>query len=142
MSNTATSKFYSSNRMEFEAEVDLSAAGAITAVRPRAGTSATVGDGFTATKSSTATYTFVFKGNVHGQKMYAVLNRDADVHGTPATITRAIITSITQATDGSDDITVVVKTTNATFVETATTGACTLKLNFVIQTARMSGPFD
>jgi hypothetical protein len=129
---TQESKFLQYNRMEFEAEVDVSAAAAVTATR---------GDGVTCTKSATATYTFVFKGNTHGQKMYKVLNRHSDLNGTPATATRSVITSITQATDGSDDITVVVKMTNAAFAETATTGACVLTLSVCIQTARMDMPF-
>lgn len=125
-----TTRYQNEHRWEIEAEVDLSAAAAVTATR---------GTGIVCTKSSTATYTFVIKGT-SALKMYAVLNRDADVYGTPATIARANITSITQATDGSDDITVVVKTTNATFVETATTGACTLKLSLVLQVGRMGNP--
>lgn len=130
---TQESKFSNYNRMVLEAEVDLSAAAAVSATR---------GVGVTCTKSSTATYTFVFKGNTHGQKMYAVLGRKPIVTGTPTSITGANVTSITQATDGTDDITVVVKTTNATWVETACTGACVLTLEVVIQTARMTGPFD
>lgn len=127
------SKFSNPNRFVLEAEVDVSAAAAVSATR---------GQGVTCTKSSTATYTFVFKGNTHGQKMYAVLNRECKLNGAPATITTAIMTSVTQATDGTDDITVVVKTTNAAFVETATTGACTLGIEVVVQAARMTGPFD
>jgi hypothetical protein len=121
--------------MELEAEVDLTAA-AVAATR---------GAGVTCTKSATATYTFVFKGNTHGQKMYSVLGREARLNGAPATAFNAIITSVTQATDGSDDITVVAKTTNASLVETANTAgasAATLGICVAIQTARMSGPFD
>lgn len=129
---TQESKFSNDARMVLEAEVDLSAAAAVTATR---------GKGVTCTKSSTATYTFVFKGNTHGQKMYAVLNREAKLNGTPASAFDSIVTSVTQATDGSDDITVVAKTTNASLVETATTGACTLGVEVVIQTARMDMPF-
>lgn len=139
---TSESKFNVPNRMQFEAEVDLSAAGAVTALRPQYGSAVTTGFGFTCVKSSTATYTFVFKGNNHGQKMQAIIQRDARINGTPATITTAIVTSVTQATDGSDDITVVVKTTNAAFTETVTTGACNLGLMLVVQSSKVTNPFD
>jgi hypothetical protein len=127
-----SSKNQNEHKWEIEMEADISAAAAVTATRAT---------GVTCTKSSTATYTFVVKGT-KALKMYRVLHRQADVHGTPATITRAIITSITQATDGSDDLTVVVKTTNAAFAETATTGACVLSVKLVLQTARMGNPFE
>jgi hypothetical protein len=127
-----TSKNQNEHKWEIEMEADLSAAAAVTATR---------GTNVTCTKSSTATYTFVVKGT-SGLKVFEVLHRNADVHGTPAAITRAIITSVTQATDGTDDLTIVVKTTNATFVETATTGACTLSVQLVCRTARMSNPFS
>lgn len=119
--------------MTLRAEADVSAAAAVSATR---------GTGVTCTKSSTATYTFVFKGNTHGQKMYAVDNRHVSLNGSPATVTNAVVTSVTQATDGTDDITVVVKTTNAAYAETATTGACVLSVEVVIQTNRMTNPFD
>jgi hypothetical protein len=125
-----SSKNQNEHKWEIEMEADLSAAAAVTATR---------GTGITCTKSSTATYTFVIKGT-KALKMYQVLDRRASVSGTPASITGANITSITQATDGTDDITVVVKTTIANFTETATTGACTLSVKLVLQTARMGNP--
>lgn len=139
---TIESKYNVPNRLVFEAEADLSAAGAVTGLRPQGGSAVTTGFGVTCVKSSTATYTFVFKGNNHGQKLQAVVQRDARVNGTPATITTAIVTSVSQATDGTDDITVVVKTTNAAFTETQTTGACTLGLTLVVMTAKVTNPFD
>ena len=139
---TQESKFSVPNRLTFEAEVDLSAAGAVTAIRPQGGSAVTTGFGVTCVKSSTATYTFVFKGNNHGQKMQAVIGRDVALNGSPATITTAIVTSVTQATDGTDDITAVVKTTIANFTETVTTGACTLSLTLVLQTAKVTNPYD
>lgn len=126
-----TSRNQNPHKWDIEMEVDLNASAAVTATR---------GENVTCTKSSTATYTFVIKGT-SALKMYQVLHRDADIYGTPATITRANITSITQATDGSDDVTVVVKTTNATFVETATTGACVLSVKLTLQVGRMGSPF-
>lgn len=129
MPNVVT-RYQNEHRWEIEMEADLSAAAAVTATR---------GTNITCTKSSTATYTFVIKGT-SALRMSAVLFRQTDVSGTPATISRANITSISQATDGSDDITVVVKTTNTTFVETATTGACTLSVKLVLQVGRMGNP--
>lgn len=119
------------NEAIFKMEADLSSAAAVSATR---------GQGVTCVKSGTATYTFTIKGNNHGQKMYAVLGRDAKVNGTPATITTAIVTSVSQ-NNTTDDITVVVKTTIADFTETATTGACVLSVELAIQTARMTNPF-
>jgi hypothetical protein len=118
-------------KWEIEMEADLSAAAAVSATR---------GTNVTCTKSGTATYTFVVKGS-SGLKLYEMLHRQADIAGTPATITRAIITSISQATDGSDDLTCVVKTTNAAFTETATTGACTLSVQLKVRALRMGNPF-
>lgn len=130
MPNT-TNTNQNEHKWEIEMEADLSAAAAVSATR---------GTNVTCTKSGTATYTFVIKGTT-ALKMYEVLHRSTDINGTPATITRAVITSITQATDGTDDITVVVKTTNAAFTETATTGACTLTVALGLRTARMGNPF-
>lgn len=106
-----------------------------------ASVSATRGQGASCVKSGTATYTFTVKGNNHGQKMYKILDRKVSVSGTPATITNAIITSITQD-NTTDDITIVVKTTIANYTETATTGACTLSVAIVMQTNRVTNPFD
>lgn len=106
-----------------------------------ASVSATRGQGVTCVKSGTATYTFTVKGNNHGQKMYAILDRKVSISGTPATITNAIITSVSQ-NNTTDDITIVVKTTIANYTETATTGACTLSVAVVMQTNRMTNPFD
>jgi hypothetical protein len=125
-----TSRNQNEHKWEIEMEADLNGSAAVTATR---------GTNVTCTKSSTATYTFVIKGNT-ALKLYEVLHRSTDVNGTPATITRAIVTSITQATDGSDDITVVVKTTNAAFTETATTGACTLSVTLIARVGRMGNP--
>lgn len=123
---------HNAHKYEIEMEVDLSAAGAVLATR---------GDGVSCVKSSTATYTFTISGNsLNARKLYKVLKRHTDINGTPATITRAIITSVSQAND-TDTLTVVVKTTNATFVETATTGACTLTVELAFQTQRMDNPF-
>ena len=130
---TQESKYSNFGRFVLESEVDLNSSGAVTATR---------GTGVTCTKSSTATYTFVFKGNTHSQKLYEILQRVSKINGTPATITTSIVTSVTQATDGSDDITVVVKTTNAAFTETATTGACTLGVILTGRYTRMTNPFD
>lgn len=118
------------HKWEIEMEADISAAAAVTATR---------GTNVTCTKSSTATYTFVIKGT-SALKMYAVLFRNATVHGTPAAAFTARVTSITQATDGTDDITVVVIMTNSAGAETATTGACTLSVKVDLQVGRMGNP--
>jgi hypothetical protein len=126
-----SAKNQNEHKWEIEMEADVSAAAAVTTTR---------GTNVTCTKSATATYTFVIKGT-SALKMYAVLNRQATVHGTPAAAFFARVTSITQATDGSDDITVVVIMTNHLGAETATTGACTLSVQLTLQTARMGSPF-
>lgn len=129
---TQETKYSNDARMVYEAEVDISAAAAVTATR---------GKGVTCVKSATGTYTFVFKGNTHGQRMFAVLNRDARLNGTYATATGAAVRSVTQNAE-TDDVTVVVMTVNAANAETATTGACVLSLELVTQASRMTGPFD
>jgi hypothetical protein len=126
-----SSKNQNEHKWEIEMEADISAAAAVTATR---------GTNVTCVKSGTATYTFTIKGTT-ALKMYAVMYRSATLHGTPAAAFTARVTSITQATDGSDDITVVAITTNSAGTETATTGACTLSVKVDLQTARMGSPF-
>ncbi len=132
MPNT-TARNQNPNKWEIEMEADLSAAAAVTATR---------GENVTCTKTGVGTYNFVIKGT-SALKVHATLNRDARLHGTPATAFDARITAITQATDGSDDVTVSVTTlTNAATPAAAdTTGACVLSVSLTLQCARMGNPF-
>lgn len=135
-----TSRNQNPQKWEIEMEADLSAAAAVTATR---------GENVTCTKTGTGTYSFVIKGT-SALKMYAVLGRDSKLHGTPAGALTARITSVTQATDGTDDITVTVKTqalqvtavnTDAVAIDRDTTGAAVLSVNLELQVGRMSSPF-
>ena len=126
-----TAKNQNSAKVEVEVEVDLSAAAAVSAVR---------GDGATATKTGTGTYNVVLKGNTLGSKLVEVLSRAVDLHGTPATAFNARITSITQATDGSDDITIAVTTLSnaATPAAADTTGACQMSISVAFRASKMT----
>lgn len=135
-----SSRNQNEGKWEIEMEADLSAAAAVTATR---------GTNVVCTKTGVGTYSFVIKGT-SALKVHEMLNRDARLSGTPATALFASVTGVSQATDGSDDVTVTVKThsltvsgalgTAATMSDADTTGACVLSVKLVARVIRMSNP--
>lgn len=130
-----TTVFQNDHRWQIEGEFDLSAAAAVTAVR---------GDGMTVTKSATGTYTVVISG-VKALKMYEVLNRGVNYFGTaPATALGVRVHSLVQATNGTDDITLVLKTTAlpTSGADTDGTAAVGVAFRLVLRKQRMGNPFS
>jgi hypothetical protein len=127
-----TSRYQNEGRFVLDAEVDLSAAAAVVAVR---------GTNVTCTKTGTGAYQFVFKGTA-ALKLYEVLFRDAKLNGTPTGAFDARVASVSQATDGSDDITVNVVTLNnaATPAAADVSAACVLDMQLVARVIRMGNP--
>jgi hypothetical protein len=137
---TATTVSHNEQKYEIEAEVDLSNVGAVGATR---------GTGCTFVKTGTGTYNC----NVtirSGIKMYEILERQADLVGSPAGAFWAKITSVTQtaasgdtAPDSPSDIVIGITLLNnaATPAAADVTAVCTLTLGLVFRTNRMTNPF-
>lgn len=116
----------------FNADVSLSAAAAVGAVR---------GTGAVCTKTGTGAYLFTWKGLSRGLWLVEVLSRSCDLSGAPATAFWAKITAGPAQTSGgtSDgDITCTVTTLSnaATPVATDTTAACQLSVMFCVRTVK------
>lgn len=135
MSNTnKTSMYGNSARFEMEGQVDLSAAGAVSATR---------GDGVTVTKNGTGLYDVVVS-NPSSLELVTVLACGADL--TDATIGTVkdvgIETTVSKnATTGAFNFTFHTVDAAGADVDEATS-TLTVGFRFVIQTARMSNPLD
>ena len=125
---------------EFEWQIrgqcDLSAAGAVGATR---GTNQTV------TKTATGTYTVVIKGT-QALKLVEILSASAWMSGALPVVVAlgARVASVVQATDGSDDITITLKTTATAGGSGAdtdiTTNAVTFNWFVVLRVGKMGNP--
>lgn len=114
------------------AEMDLSAAHAITAVR---------GTGVTFTRTGAGVYTVTWKGGTRGIQLVEVLTRTCDLSGTPATVFWGkIVAGPTQTVGGANDgditCTINLLTNAATPAAADTTGACTLSVMLCLRTIR------
>ncbi len=132
---TCESVFSNYARLVIEGQVDISAAGEVSATR---------GDGLTCTYdgSGGADYVLTYKGG-GGLKLVQVLEAVVTVQDTTASDTTAgSITAITQ-TSGSDDIVITFATQNAAggAATEEGTAVATLNVRVVVQTAKMSNPF-
>jgi hypothetical protein len=119
-------------KWEIEAEIDLASNAAVSAVR---------GTNITATKTGTGAYSMVIKGTA-ARKMVEILHRDATLQGAPTGAFNARVTGISQATDGSDDITVTLLTLSnaATPAAADVTAACVLSVSLTFRAAKMGNP--
>lgn len=127
---TGESTFNSYARVEVEAQVDLSAAGAVSAVR---------GDGITCTKTDTGEYTLTLKAG-GGLKLVQKLKAAGTIEDASACATARIdIVDVDQDAD-SDDVTVVFETNDGTSAADEDTAALTVNIELVFQSARMSNP--
>lgn len=131
-----TAKSINEGVLYLEAEADLSAGAAVTAVR---------GTGFTCARTSAGNYTFTY-ANPNAEIMTEVLQKGTDLNGTPATAFWAKILTVTQAVASpglqSTPIVITLQTlTNAATPAAAdTTGACTLELAIAIRTTKLVSP--
>lgn len=130
---TTQSVFQNEGRWHIEAQCDLGSDASAGAVR---------GTNCTFTKTGTGAYTLKVKGTT-ALKVYEVLHGQAALVGaSPATAFNARVTGVTQATDGTDDvsITLVTLTNAATPAAADTTAAITLSVNVVLRVIRMGNP--
>lgn len=115
-----------------QGEMDLSAAGAVLAVR---------GDNFTATKTGTGLYTVVVK-NSGALQLVELLGREANFAQTlPATALGVTLLTVTQSTT-TGDITLTITTTALPTSGAATDGtaATTVVFGCVIRIGRLVSP--
>ena len=131
---TQEAVFQNYARWEIEGQVDLSAAGAVLAIR---------GDGMTVVKNGTGLYDVTVKGS-QGMKLVEILFSDASVQDSAlGTVKDAAIKSITQSTTGTtvDDITLTFRTVTAAFADVdEATNALTVSFQAVLRTRKMSNP--
>jgi predicted site-specific integrase-resolvase len=123
MPNTST-VYQNEHRWDIEAAVDLSAAGAVGAQR---------GTNCVWAKTGTGTYTCTVKGAT-SLKFVEILRAGAQLRATTlATVLSARVSTITQATDGSDDVIITVITAQTTGAAADTTAAVTLEIDVVLR---------
>lgn len=116
-------------RWEIDASTDLSAVGAVGAQR---------GTNCVWAKTAAGTYTCVVKGT-SGLRFVEVLRAGAQLRGAVlATALDARVSTVVQATDGSDDITVTVLTSNSLGAAADTTGVITLEMAVVLRQRPMA----
>src|SRR5512139_1017637 len=135
MSNTNKTTMYgNSARFEMEGQVDLSAAGAVSAYR---------GDGVTVAKNGTGLYDITVS-NPSQLELVKVLHCDASLVDTAVGTVKDVGVKTTVAKNSTTgSFTMTVRTVDATGadVDEATNGL-TVSFSFVIQTARMTNPLD
>ena len=104
---------------------------------------ATRGTNMTATKTATGEYSVVIKGTAN-LKLVEMLQERSNFSGAePAGAIGNRVESVTQASDGTDDITIVLKTTllaGGVGADTDTTAAVTLNFEVVIRVVKMGNP--
>ena len=97
----------------------------------------------TATKTATGEYTVVIKGTAN-LKLVEMLNERCNFSGgAPAAALGCRVHSVAQASDGTDAITIVLKTTAAaggSGADTDTTAAVKLNYEVVIRVVKMGNP--
>lgn len=119
-------------KVELEGEVDLNSSAAVGAVR---------GTGLSCTKTGTGTYSVVYNGPGN-LKLYEILERQADLVGSPTGAFWAKITSVSQTAnsggEANDPITILISTLNnaATPAATDVTAACTMTFGLVFRGGR------
>jgi hypothetical protein len=135
MSNTnKTSMYGNSARFEMEGQVDLSAAGAVSASR---------GDGVTVVKNGTGLYDITVTNPSH-LELVKVMACGADLVDAAIGTVKDVGVKTTVAKNAtSGSFTMTIRTVDAAGADVdEAANALTVGFRFVIQTARMSNPLD
>ena len=104
---------------------------------------ATRGTNMTATKTATGEYTVVIKGTANLKLVEMLQERCNFSGGATAGAIGNRVASVTQASDGTDDITIVMKTTllaGGVGADTDVTAAVRLNFEVVIRVVKMGNP--